>query len=146
MTVLKGITPVEQFKNVSIGRNGAGKKQLGDDKTPLGKFRIGWVNEQSRYHRFFGLNYPNLNDAGRALKSGLIKSDTYEELRRANLAGEVPLQYTPLGGLIGIHGLGQANPYIHERVNWTHGCIAVTNEQINLLNQWVKTGTLVVVR
>ncbi|MCK7579347.1 MAG: L,D-transpeptidase family protein [Chromatiales bacterium] len=49
------------FAPIAIGRNGAGfYKTRGDDKTPLGEYRIGWINDKSKFHRFFGFTYPNL--------------------------------------------------------------------------------------
>ena len=59
---------------------------------------------------------------------------------------QTPPQNTPLGGQIGIHGLGHANEKIHQVFDWTHGCIALTNPQIDQLSQWVDTGTVVKIK
>lgn len=48
-----------------------------------------------------------------------------------------------IGGQIGIHGLGAGDKEIHKVFNWTHGCIALTNEQIDQLTRWVGKGTVV---
>lgn len=147
LRVMEGQNEKEVFTNVAIGRKGSGTdKMRNDDKTPLGEYRIGWVNENSRFRRFFGLTYPNLDNAKRAYRSGLISEHTLRSIMRANLDEEVPPQDTPLGGQIGIHGLGSGNRQIHEEFNWTHGCIAMTNDQIDRLGQWIKKGTLVVIR
>ncbi len=145
--VKKGDKTVAVLENIAIGRNGAGEKNhRGDDVTPLGNYRIGWINERSAFRKFFGLTYPNVEHADNALKQGKIGLDTYESIARAHSAGQIPPQDTNLGGQIGIHGLGSANLSIHKSMNWTHGCIALTNDQIDQLSQWVEKGTLVTVK
>ncbi len=147
LTVMEGDKPVELFEKIAIGRRGYGyEKERGDDKTPLGNYRIGWVNENSRYHRFYGFTYPNRENAERAYQSGLIGSGAYQSIIQATADASVPPQDTPLGGQIGIHGLGSANPRVHQIFDWTHGCIAMTNEQIDRLSHWIRKGTLVVIR
>ena len=55
LSVMQGDTIQAVFKNVAIGRYGTTwSKMTKDDKTPLGKFRVGWINEKSRYYRFLG--------------------------------------------------------------------------------------------
>jgi len=147
MEIKKGEKTIAILENIAIGRNGAGvKNQRGDDITPLGNFRIGWINHQSSFRKFFGLNYPNIENADEALKQGKIDQDTYEQIAKAHSAGQIPPQDTDLGGQIGIHGLGSGNLSIHKSMNWTHGCIALTNDQIDQLSQWVEKGTLVTVK
>ncbi len=147
ITVKQGKETKAVFEDIAIGRNGAGHDKVrGDYKTPLGIYRIGWVNPNSRFHRFYGVTYPSRIDARRALKKGLIDSGTYQSLLSADLLNQVPSQNTPLGGQIGIHGLGSADPFIHKTMNWTRGCIAVTDEQINDLGAWLKKGAVVVIR
>ena len=60
--------------------------------------------------------------------------------------GKTPPQDTPLGGQIGIHGIGNGDQDIHHNYNWTNGCIALTNEQIDQLGKWIKPGVLVNIR
>ncbi len=147
LSVMKENTPIKVFRNISIGRNGADyDKRVGDDTTPLGSYRIGWVNENSRYHLFFGLSYPSMHDARRALFLDAINVETYRTLVRADIAKRVPPQNTMLGGGIGIHGLGKADSQIHRLMNWTHGCIALTNKQIDGLSRWIKKGIVVTIR
>lgn len=147
LQVMDGRDVIESFDRIAIGRRGASQdKQRGDDKTPLGEYRIGWINERSSFHRFFGFTYPNLQIARRAFARGLIGGDTLQEIMNAHLRRSVPPQSTPLGGRIGIHGLGQGNPTVHELFDWTHGCVALTNRQVDRLAQWVRKGTLVVIR
>ncbi|GAB6067235.1 hypothetical protein JCM13664_05530 [Methylothermus subterraneus] len=145
--VMQGDKVVEAFDRISIGSRGVTRaKRRGDHKTPLGVFRIGWVKESSRYHRFFGLNYPTLAHATRSWRQGWLDDRTYRSLIRANFEGRVPPQDTPLGGFVGIHGVGKADPSIHGVFNWTQGCIALTDAQIDRLSRWVGVGTPVVIR
>lgn len=147
LEVKLGDITLVKYANISIGRNGAGfKRKRGDDTTPLGKYRISWINRKSRYNLFFGFNYPSIENATEALKQGLIDKNTYTKIARTHKSYQVPPQNTPLGGMIGIHGLGRADKKIHESMNWTHGCIALTNEQINNLDKLIKKGTLVIVK
>jgi murein L,D-transpeptidase YafK len=147
LEIVKGEQTVEVLEHVVIGRKGAGtKERRGDDITPLGNYRIGWINEKSAFRKFFGLTYPNLDHAERALQNGQIDQRTYDEIVRAELTGRIPPQNTDLGGQIGIHGLGSGSLSVHEVFDWTHGCIALTNEQIDRLSQYVEKGTLVTVK
>ena len=59
LSVMQGNTVQAVFENVAIGRYGTTRSKMTlDDKTPLGQFKVGWVNEKSRYYRFYGLNDP----------------------------------------------------------------------------------------
>lgn len=145
--VKKGEETVDTIEGIAIGQAGAGQKMhRGDNITPFGEYRIGWVGEKSTFHRFFGLNYPSLNDAERAFRKGMIDKYTYADIVNAHLFNQVPPQNTVLGGRIGIHGLGIGDEKIHHTMNWTHGCIALTNNQIDHLSHWIATGTLVKIK
>lgn len=147
LSVMQGDSIQTVFKNVAIGRYGTTwSKMTKDDKTPLGRFRVGWINEKSRYYRFFGLNYPNLDTAKRALDENRINEETWLSILEAKSMGKTPPQNTPLGGHIGIHGIGRGDQEIHHEYNWTNGCIALTNEQIDQLGKWIKPGILVNIR
>ena len=99
---------------ISLGKSPIGHKQFeGDKKTPEGIYRINERNPNSAYHKNLGISYPNAEDKTYALSQG--KSP---------------------GGLIKIHGLPNKFPDIgrqHLRKDWTDGCIAVTNEEIDEL-------------
>lgn len=147
LLVMQGDTIQAIFENIAIGRFGTTwSKMTQDKKTPLGKFRIGWVNEKSRYYRFFGLNYPNLDIAKRALDENRITEETWRSILEAKNMGKTPPQDTPLGGHIGIHGIGRGDQEIHHKYNWTEGCVALTNEQIDRLGKWIKPGIMVNIR
>ncbi len=145
--VKKGEQTLETLQGIAIGRKGAGlKNHRGDDITPQGNYRIGWVGGQSNFHKFFGLTYPSTQDAEIALKRGIISQQDYYSITAAHQFNQVPPQDTPLGGRIGIHGLGAGDERVHQVFDWTHGCIALTNAQIDHLSQWLDTGTVVKIR
>lgn len=145
--IKKGEQTVETLSEIAIGRGGAGKKNhRGDNITPFGNYRIGWVGKKSSFRRFFGLTYPSAEDAGIALRKGVIDHLTYERIMIAHQFHQIPPQDTPLGGQIGIHGLGHADLRIHKTFDWTHGCIALTNTQIDHLSQLIDTGTVVKIK
>lgn len=147
LSVMSGNRPIEVFYHIAIGSGGAGQKRWrGDEVTPLGVFRIGWINWHSRFKMFFGLDYPNREYADQAYREGRISDWDYSSIRYAIEAGTTPPQDTALGGSIGIHGIGAGDPLIHASYNWTSGCIALDNDQIDRLAQWVDVGTTVEIR
>lgn len=121
-----------------LGRQSAtgDKVQQGDEITPSGKFYVCLMNDQSQYYRALGLSYPNIEDAERGLKDGLINQEQYQAIVDANKAGEKPPWDTPLGGAIEIHG---------EQGGGTAGCIAVTNDVMDILWQYCKVGVPVTI-
>jgi len=147
LSVLEGDTVRRTYKKISIGRAGTTTdKKQGDDKTPLGEFHLVRIAPKTLFHRFFGFDYPTMEQAERALQAGTIGQEHYEAIRRALQAGEIPPQETPLGGYLGIHGVGKGDPAIHADFNWTHGCIGLTNQQIDDLSNWIHIGMRVVIR
>lgn len=147
LQVLKGARVLAHFEDVAIGRYGKSYfRSKGDNRTPLGKFRIGWITSRTRYHLFMGLTFPDLDAADRALQDGRISEAHWQAIRRASMAGSIPPQNTPLGGNIGIHGTGAGDIAIHEQYNWTNGCVALTNAQIDRLASLVRVGTPVEIR
>lgn len=147
LQVMDGEQAVQRYENIAIGSGGAASRRaLGDGQTPLGTFRISSIRKETRYHRFFGISYPALDDALRAHASGKINDAELAAVRRAHELGQEPPSSTPLGGNIGIHGLGSGDPRVHEDFNWTDGCIALTNEQVDDLAAWVRPRMIVVIR
>ncbi len=145
--IKKGEMTIETLNGIAIGRRGAGlKTKRGDDITPYGNYRIGWVGEKSNFRKFFGLTYPSTQDAEIGLKRGIITEQDYYSIKVAHQYNQIPPQNTPLGGQIGIHGLGSGDEKVHQVFDWTHGCIALTNSQIDHLSQWLDTGTVVKIR
>ena len=110
------------------------KTREGDGATPEGSFYIFTKNRQSAFHLSLGVSYPNAEDAARGLRDRLISKKQYLQILRAVAAKRTPPQYTSLGGLIYIHGGGASR-------DWTWGCIALENEDIQELFDAVPTGT-----
>jgi murein L,D-transpeptidase YafK len=136
--------------HIAYGKGGAGKKQkLGDNKTPVGVYRIVEFKSDSRFHFFMQIDYPNLLDAWHGYRTELIDAGQFRAIATAHRDSGVPPQDTALGGYIGIHGIGETNEEkldIHEYQNWTDGCIALTNEEVSELRRFVGIGTRVVIR
>ena len=112
---------VKTYK-ISIGRQPFGKKEFkGDEKTPEGIYQINNKNAKSDYHKNLGISYPNKADIKNAKRLG-----------------------KQTGGDIKIHGIKNKMGFIgkfHRWFNWTQGCIAVTDEEIDELYNSVKIGT-----
>jgi murein L,D-transpeptidase YafK len=118
---------------VVLGRNSGDKQREGDLATPEGEFYICYKNPDSKYHRFLGLSYPNLEDAERGLRDKLITPAEYDEIRKAIAGKKCPPWKTALGGEIGLHGPCP-------NVTWTHGCVAMSVEQIERLYDLLEIG------
>lgn len=104
--------------SVDLGFAPVGHKQeKGDGKTPEGRYYINWRNPGSEYHRALYISYPNSED---------------RETARA--AGRNP------GGDIYIHG-GPVLARDKGRADWTAGCIAVTDKQIEEIYAMIRIGT-----
>lgn len=147
ISVMRGRALLYKYDNIAIGSNGPSvARRVSDQTTPLGEFRISGINPRSRFHLFMAIDYPTMEHARGALADGRISPDEYLAVSNAWLGGEPPPQDTRLGGYLGIHGVGDGNTEIHGLVNWTDGCIAVTNEQMDELARWVGVGTRVSVR
>ncbi len=147
LEVKEGERTVATYQKVSIGRRGAGfKNRRGDKITPLGTYKIGWVNRQSRFRTFYGFTYPSIENAQEALKRALISETTYDSIVRAHVNNRTPPQNTALGGRIGLHGVGSGSAEIHNLWDWTSGCVAVTNAQIDDLGYWITVGMTVKVK
>lgn len=149
LIVKNGNRTIKQYR-VAFGKGGKGtKRKLGDKKTPVGIYKIVDFKDDSKFHFFMQIDYPNLLDAWYGYKNEVISAQEFKNIATAFKTKNIPPQNTPLGGYIGIHGLGvttEEKLLIHEGFNWTEGCIALTNEQINDLRQYVSIGTKVVIK
>lgn len=123
--------------DVSFGFVPVGSKEVeGDGKTPEGEFYVCIKNPESKFHLLLGLSYPNAAAATRGLRSGLITEDEHDAIVEAIRNREIPPQNTALGGDIYIHGGGTDR-------DWTHGCIGVTDNEMNDLYDATPVGTFV---
>lgn len=145
--VMQGRQVLQSYDSLSLGRGGTTRDKIqGDEKTPLGKYHVSRISYDSRFYLFIGLDYPSLEQAERAFKSGIIEEKQYSMIRYALSHKQEPPQQTELGGYIGIHGIGHGDKQIHETINWTNGCVALTNAQVDDLETWVYIGMRVVIR
>lgn len=107
---------------IALGKNPVGDKQFeGDDKTPEGLYYINDKNPNSGYHKNLGVSYPNASDS--------VEAKSFNK---------------PVGGDIKIHGIRNYMGIIgkfHNLRDWTRGCIAVTDEEIDELYEHVPIGT-----
>lgn len=112
---------------VALGREPVGPKTCqGDNRTPEGLYAVLQHQSKSAFHRALRLSYPSAAD--------------YERARR---------QGCKPGGDIVIHGLENGYGWVgtaHRSADWTSGCIAVTNEEMDQLWSWVPDGTIVEIR
>lgn len=147
LTVMQGDRPQMTLHNLAVGRFGtSSEKQQGDNRTPLGRFRVTGIERDTRFYRFIRLSYPDAARAERARRRGDISQDQWESILAAHRRGALPPQDTALGGHIGIHGLGGGDAALHEVVNWTKGCVALTDRQVDSLLPWIEVGTIVEIR
>jgi murein L,D-transpeptidase YafK len=129
--------------HVALGKDPTvGKLLRGDGRTPKGRYYICEKRPRSRFRRFLGISYPNIDDAERGFAQRLISADEWADIFFANLQQATPPWSTAMGGRVGIHGTGgrEAIP-----VDWTEGCIAVSDADIDYLYDRIPIGTPVII-
>ena len=125
MYLIQNDIPFKEYR-VAFGANPEGhKQQEGDERTPEGKYILDYKKSDSAFYKAIHISYPNAQD-----------------LKRARAKGVNP------GGLIMIHG--QKNGYgwlgfITQSFNWTDGCIAVKNHEMDEIWTSVKKGTPIII-
>ncbi|MEX2516105.1 MAG: L,D-transpeptidase [Gammaproteobacteria bacterium] len=149
LLVKQGGRTIRQYE-AAVGRGGAGsKRQQGDRITPVGVYTVVDFRKSDQFHYFVQINYPNMVDAWYGYKNNIIDAHEFSAISSAIRNQQEPPQNTALGGYIGIHGIGQTTDeklLIHSGLDWTQGCIALTNEEIMELRQYVDVGTLIYIR
>jgi murein L,D-transpeptidase YafK len=117
---------VKQY-DVALGKNPVGDKvRRGDGRTPEGLYYIEGRNPGSKYHLSLRISYPNANDRASAARRGVSP-----------------------GGDIMIHGLAPAFATVgalHRQQDWTEGCVAVTNAEIEEIWRAVPNGARILIR
>jgi murein L,D-transpeptidase YafK len=107
---------------VAFGESPKGhKQQEGDEKTPEGIYTLDYIKEDSAFYRAMHISYPNQKDIEEAKRKGVSP-----------------------GGLIMIHGQSNRPGWLSstaQRTNWTDGCIALTNPEMDEFMALVKVGT-----
>ena len=126
LTLFSGRRALKSYR-VALGPAPLGAKQCeGDGRTPEGVYAIDSRNRQSAYHRALHVSYPEQRDVANARRIGCRP-----------------------GGAIMIHGLKNGFGSIgaaHANVDWTAGCIAVTNAEIEEIWRAVPNGTEIDIR
>lgn len=126
MSLLQGDKVLKTYK-VALGTVPVGAKEKhGDHKTPEGEYIISARNPHSQFHLSLRISYPNAPDRQRARKLGVAP-----------------------GGDVMIHGLMPEYAYLgarHRDTDWTDGCIAVTNQEIEEIWDLVPVGTRIEIR
>jgi len=121
MALLSEGRVVKTYK-VALGTEPVGRKERqGDHKTPEGLYVIDSKNAKSQFHLSLHISYPNVEDRARARRRGVSP-----------------------GGAIMIHGLPREFAWmgaLHRQTDWTDGCVAVTNEEIEEIWGLVRVGT-----
>ncbi len=112
--------------NIALGVEPEGHKRIeGDGRTPEGVYTLDWRNAKSQFYRSIHVSYPRAQDEETAKRWG-----------------------SSPGGLIMIHGLPngrRANEIGHPRNDWTNGCIAVTNDEMDEIWSLVDDGTTIII-
>ncbi len=119
--VLMAHGTVLQSYRVALGRSAGPKQQQGDHRTPEGEYRVDGRNPHSRFHLALHLSYPGPEDRARAIAA----------------------HHAP-GGDVEIHGLPPALASLrklHRTVDWTDGCIAVTDAEMDEIYRLVPDHT-----
>ena len=121
LTLLSGGRAVRTYA-IALGSQPVGPKiQEGDDRTPEGSYIIDGRNYNSAFHLSLHVSYPNTVDRARATGLGV------------NTGGDIMIHGLP-------NGFGWVGPAHRER-DWTRGCIAVTDSEIEEIARLVPDGT-----
>jgi murein L,D-transpeptidase YafK len=121
MTLYSAGQPVHTIAGIQLGDAPQGPKRFqGDERTPEGRYTIDYGNPASSYFLSLHISYPNAADRAYATAQG----------RSA-------------GGLIFIHGQPNVLPAGRVPGDWTDGCIAVSNEEIEALWEAVPDGAVI---
>ena len=138
MKLLDGDRLIKTYR-IALGSNPIPpKKSQGDRATPEGMYFISHKNPRSQFHLSLAISYPNESDAKRGLKDGLITAAEYNAIRQAAIHRKTPPWNTKLGGAIFVHGNGSSP-------DWTWGCIALDDRDIEALYRLVPAGTPIVI-
>jgi len=138
---------------ITLGTRPRGPKRItGDKKTPEGEYFICYKSTASKFHRFLGISYPGITDAQGAFERGMISLDQRDSIIDSIKRAKKPPWNTKLGGWVGIHGY-PSNEYLRKWAvlllpkphNWTDGCIAMWNFEIEELFSRVRVGTPVTI-
>jgi lipoprotein-anchoring transpeptidase ErfK/SrfK len=141
LALFSGTTRLKEYR-VALGVSGTPtrtKTRQGDCQTPTGEYYICTRLQRSRFHRFLGLSYPGPADAVVALRERRITAAQHKAIVAAHRKRVQPPWGTPMGGAVGIHGSGAG-------MDWTAGCVALEDSDIEELFAVLPLGTPVTLR
>ena len=126
MTLYSGDETLATYR-IALGFAPIGDKQReGDGKTPEGRYRIDLKNPQSQFHLSLRISYPDAADRAAA------------DARGDNPGGDIYIHGTP--------GRRASYGFTENIRDWTHGCIAVSNDDIDEIWRLVKVGASVEIK
>ena len=121
MYLLRGESIVKEYK-ISLGANPNGHKEKeGDERTPEGIYTLDYIKEDSSFYKAMHISYPNQLDKENAKKKGINP-----------------------GGFIMVHGQKNGTGWlssVSQNFDWTNGCIAISNKEMDEFLSFVKVGT-----
>jgi murein L,D-transpeptidase YafK len=126
MKLMRGSEVLKTYRVALGGQPVGAKDRQGDHKTPEGIYEVDSKKPNSQFHRALHVSYPSPVDRERARKLGVRP-----------------------GGYVEIHGLGANWGWLgaaHRQRDWTDGCVAVTNQEIDEIWPLVEVGTRVEIR
>jgi hypothetical protein len=127
---------------IALGRQPLGPKTVkGDHRTPEGSYVVSGPAVRNRFHRFIPIDYPSRHDADVGLESGTISAAEHARIVARREHDRTPPQDTALGGELGLHGEGPRWRGESAELDWTFGCIAMRDHEIDFLAQRVRVGT-----
>lgn len=119
-------TAVVKIYPIALGGNPVGHKtQEGDERTPEGNYTLDYIKEDSSFYRAMHISYPNQQDIAQAEDRGVSP-----------------------GGFIMIHGQKNGLGWLSglaQKIDWTNGCIAITNQHMDEFLTLVKVGTPILI-
>jgi len=149
LSLYKDDVPVKNYRAVfGKGFQDGDKRVQGDKRTPEGNFYICTMNRSKRFYKFMGLSYPGLKHAEYGLQARMISLADYVMIKNAIDERQAPPWETRLGGAVGIHGRNLSVPSAERTLvdmNWTDGCIALDNADVDEIYSVVSLGTPVTI-
>lgn len=126
LSLWKNSRLIKTFSIMAMGANPVGQKVYeGDERTPEGQYYISRKHVSQNFQKFLGISYPNEKDKILAQRFGLSP-----------------------GGNVGIHGDsgGELGAVQRTKSNWTDGCIAMRNNDIEQIYELVAVGTPILIK
>ena len=126
LILLRNNQQIKEY-SIALGGNPTGKKIMeGDERTPEGHYKLDYRNQNSIAHLSIRISYPDQNDVARARAKGVSP-----------------------GGAVMVHGIRNGYGYLgrlHRLIDWTDGCVGVTNLEMEEIWRCVPEGAPIEIR